>query len=107
MNQLFNVPDLHSAYRYSTHAFVDKVDVRPVQTADILAWHHAADAKKIMAGRPSKRADFVALIENQPVMLRLAAREHLERMRKQVDAALAGRTLISGTFGASSFVSEV
>jgi hypothetical protein len=106
MNVIFNHPGMRDEYRYSAHAFVPKETVRPVQTADILAWQHATDVKKIQGGdKKKRRKDFEALIDDQPIMLRYVHREHLETMRKQTDAALRGHPLISGRFGQWSFVS--
>jgi hypothetical protein len=106
MTKIFKNRDLKKGYRYSAHAFISKKNHRLIQTADVLAWHHATDVKKLLTNKP-RRKDFAALIENQPLMLRFIAREHLEGMRRRVDAALAGRVLVSGTFGATTFVSDV
>jgi hypothetical protein len=38
MNRIFSHSALRQGYRYAGHAFVDKQNVRPIQTADILAW---------------------------------------------------------------------
>jgi hypothetical protein len=104
MNIIFGNPNLRASYRYAAHGFVDKKEIRAIQTADIIAWQHAIDVKRMLKGQP-KRADFVALIKDQNVMLRYVTREYLQVMRKQIDASLQGRQLISGTFGGYSFVS--
>jgi hypothetical protein len=46
MNRIFKEPHLREGYRYAGHGFVDKKKVRPVQTADILAWHWATQMKR-------------------------------------------------------------
>jgi hypothetical protein len=105
MDRIFNHPNLRGEYRYGGHSFIDKQN-RPMQAADLLAWQHATDVKKILAGGTKKRADFLALIENQPMMLRYVSRDDLQRMRRQIDATTRGERLVSGTFGAHSFISE-
>jgi Protein of unknown function (DUF3800) len=62
MKRIFDDPRLKSAYCYANHSFVEKIEVRPVQTADILAWHSATQVKRWFNGKPSLRADFRALI---------------------------------------------
>jgi hypothetical protein len=63
MNMIFSQPELRSGYRYSSHAFVDKKKVRPVQTADIFAWLHANHFKRRARGEFKPRGDFKALVE--------------------------------------------
>jgi hypothetical protein len=64
MNRIFNDADFRQRYRYASHAFVPKEYNRPVQTADILAWHHVQDFRRYLDGRPRRR-DFEALLEGQ------------------------------------------
>jgi hypothetical protein len=52
-----------------------------------------------------RRADYDALIENQPWELRHIWREHMMVARGQLDAVLAGRQLITGMFGSQHFSS--
>jgi hypothetical protein len=66
MKRIFSNSDLKRHYRYVTHAFVDKKRVRPVQTADILAWLHANRLKRIQEGNYTPRKDYVALVEGKP-----------------------------------------
>jgi hypothetical protein len=61
MNRLFQNPQLRSGYCYAAHAFVDKQKVRPVQTADILAWQQATQVKRWLKNDHRMRADFRAL----------------------------------------------
>lgn len=61
MKRIFRHPNLREGYRYAGHAFVDKQQVRPVQTADILAWHWATQIKRWLNNNPDRRADFRAL----------------------------------------------
>jgi hypothetical protein len=106
MNQIFLDRDRRATYRYAAHSFVEKQCARPIQAADILAWQHAADVKKILESK-KRRADFAALIEGQPLMLRHIGRPAFEGMRSQIEALLKNQhhNLISGTFGGQSFVS--
>jgi hypothetical protein len=63
MNRIFNNPSLRTAYCYVAHAFVNKQKVRPVQTADILAWQQATQVKRWLKNDHSMRKDFRALVE--------------------------------------------
>jgi Protein of unknown function (DUF3800) len=75
MNRIFNNPKLRSEYFYAAHAFVDKRKVRPIQTADILAWHQATQVKRWLKNDPRMRADFRALTANTPHELFIANRK--------------------------------
>lgn len=61
MKRIFANPSLKQGYCYAAHAFVDKVRVRPVQTADILAWQQATQLKRWLNNNFNMRADFRAL----------------------------------------------
>jgi hypothetical protein len=61
MKRIFDNPTLRSAYCYANHSFVDKIKVRPVQTADILAWQQATQVKRWLNKDNRMRADFRAL----------------------------------------------
>lgn len=61
MQKLFESDKLRSSYRYVSHTFVDKVKVRPVQSADVIAWQWLKDRKNEAEGR-SRRKDLVALL---------------------------------------------
>lgn len=99
MDRVFKTPNLYREYRYEAHGFVPKTR-RPVQAADMLAWLHYTDVKNLLSREPrARRKDFIALTEGANVETRLAAREHLEAMRAQVDQLFAGRLLITGTWG--------
>jgi hypothetical protein len=104
MARIFNHPDLRHEHRYATHAFVTKEGARPIQTADILAWQHASDIKKRIAGKP-RRADFSALIDGQPWEMKLVGRNELLLARQQLDSLLTGRIQITGMFGSQHFLS--
>jgi Protein of unknown function (DUF3800) len=62
MKRIFKDRGLSNGYRYAAHAFVDKQKVRPVQTADILAWHWATQMKRWLGNDHSMRADCRALM---------------------------------------------
>lgn len=64
MNRIFKDDDFRRRYRYGSHAFVPKETNRPVQTADVLAWHHVQDYRRYLEGR-DRRKDFAALLEGQ------------------------------------------
>jgi hypothetical protein len=98
MKNIFDSPNLRSDYRYAAHGFRAKQCLRLLQTADILAWQHFSDIKKIISGK-ARRKDFAALIEGQSLELKFIRREHLQVMRNQVDDFVAGRPLLTGSYG--------
>lgn len=61
MKRIFDDPALRSEYHYASHSFVDKKCVRPVQSADILAWQTATQVKRWLKQDPRMRADYEAL----------------------------------------------
>jgi hypothetical protein len=61
MHRIFANQTLRQSYCYTGHAFVDKQKVRPVQTADILAWQQATQVKRRLNKNSNMRADFRAL----------------------------------------------
>lgn len=62
MKKIFSVPALRERYRYKSHSFMSKLDCRPVQAADILAWQQYKDFKRRSKGISGRRGDFAALI---------------------------------------------
>jgi Protein of unknown function (DUF3800) len=62
MKRIFTDRGLRDGYRYVAHAFVDKQKVRPIQTADILAWHWATQMKRLLNKNAQIRADCRALM---------------------------------------------
>jgi hypothetical protein len=80
MNEIFKLPDLRAQYRYLSHAFVDKKKVRPVQTADILAWLHGNLLKRMQKDIFKPRADYSALIEGRPHKVHIANRTTMARI---------------------------
>ena len=64
MNRIFRDARYKTAYRHNGHAFVPKETNRPVQTADVLAWHHVQEARRQSDGRPL-RQDFEELLRDQ------------------------------------------
>lgn len=79
MQDVFRLPEEREAFRYASHTFVDKRLCRPVQTADILAWHMATDRKRQSGGK-GKRADFVELLKC-PTIARVIDEEQLSEFR--------------------------
>ena len=61
----FDIPD----FRYRSHSFVKKRCVRPIQTADILAWQSATFRKGQLKNINKPRADFLSLARNNTVTL--------------------------------------
>lgn len=62
LNSIFKNEEMRRLFRYGSHSFVDKKKVRPVQTADILAWQAALYQKRYLAGGTMPREDLKALI---------------------------------------------
>jgi hypothetical protein len=64
MDRVFRDPHLRERYGYMSHTFVAKVDARPAQAADLLAWQWFKDHKRRKSGHPPEpRKDLLALIE--------------------------------------------
>jgi hypothetical protein len=63
MNETLDI----GAFRYASHTFARKVDVRPLQSADILAWQAALFRKRLMEGNSKPRADFRSLVARNTV----------------------------------------
>jgi len=63
MNAIFSNAWSRDFYRYSAHAFVDKKEVRPVQSADILAWQWRKNLKDRLSGIMKPRKDLLSLQE--------------------------------------------
>lgn len=57
--RLFSKPQLKTAYRAKGHGFYDKRKVRPLQCADILAWHWYTFSKK------TRKADITDVRERE------------------------------------------
>jgi hypothetical protein len=105
MTRIFKDQRLKETYRYSSHAFVDKEKVRPVQTADILAWHAATQIKRWLRDIPEKRKDFDALIAKTPHELLIANRSSVRDVIAY-HRLIRGLTVpdgITGQFGANLF----
>jgi hypothetical protein len=77
MNRIFENKTLRQTYCYAGHAFVDKQKVRPIQTADILAWHQATQVKRWLKNDSRIRADFRALTTKPRHELFIGSRENL------------------------------
>jgi hypothetical protein len=100
MNRIFKEPHLRANYRYVGHSFVDKKKVRPVQTADILAWHWATHMKRMLNNNSTIRKDFRALMEAPRHELFIANRKNLAGVIAY-QRALQGLPVdgVSGHFG--------
>jgi hypothetical protein len=105
MDRIFKEPRLRTRYRYAGHDFVDKKLVRPVQTADILAWQQATQMKRWLKSNAKMRADCLALTRKPRHELFIANRRtlggviayqrHLQRLPISDG--------VSGQFGATWF----
>jgi hypothetical protein len=67
LNRISLEPKLKRQYRYASHSIVDKMRMRGLQAADMLAWflrRESEDRGASLAGRPKRerRKDFQALI---------------------------------------------
>lgn len=62
MASLFKNQTLRAEFRYSSHSFVDKAEIRPIQSADVLAWQAAKDFKNAKEGSRPRRLDFRSIL---------------------------------------------
>jgi len=88
MQQLFESDKLRARYRYVSHTFVDKVKVRPVQTADVIAWQWLKDRKNEAEGRP-RRKDLEALLSVRHLYRHIDVDQHAE-VTRQILAEASG-----------------
>jgi hypothetical protein len=84
MNRIFT--DTKEWYKYKSHSFVDKIDCRPCQAADLLAWQWYKQAKRAEQGKTVPRGDLFALLEGPQHMVLHADARILQEM---VDAFCA------------------
>ena len=103
MNAIFANPTQRRDYRYAGHSFGDKKKLRPLQAADLFAWLNANQAKRVLRGEKTMRADLRALLTGRPLEGRIITRHDLINMRTQIELSLAG-TLITGKYGTLPFV---
>lgn len=52
-------------FRYGSHTFADKKCLRPLQSADMLAWHAVNNVKRALRGEHTFRKDFAELIKKE------------------------------------------
>jgi len=63
MEKVFRDPHLRARYGYMSHTFVEKVNARPAQAADLLAWQWFTDRKRSKSGKfAESRKDLVELV---------------------------------------------
>jgi hypothetical protein len=107
MHRIFSNRDLRAGYRYASHAFADKQQLRPLQAADMLAWQWGTQMKRWLKNDHQMRADFRALLEKPRHELFIANRKTLARMiayqRWTQGLPVSG---ITGRYGASWFWSS-
>lgn len=82
MNNIFKTPTLREAYNYKSHTFVDKVESRPTQAADLLAWQWYKDSTRRAKGATKSRGDLVALLSGTPHWV---IHSNAERLRVMID----------------------
>ncbi|MGC2223285.1 MAG: hypothetical protein WA624_13445 [Methylocella sp.] len=75
MNHIARDKEISVAYRYGSHTFVQKTEIRPIQTPDIFAWLHANHFKRVQKGEQRPRKDYVALIQDRPHKAFMATRD--------------------------------
>ncbi|WP_212758294.1 DUF3800 domain-containing protein [Usitatibacter palustris] len=63
MSAIFAEPLLKAAYRASSFGFGKKEEMRPLQCADIYAWHWSKRLKNLDRGISKHRADFNSLLD--------------------------------------------
>jgi hypothetical protein len=97
---------LRTAYRYNGHSFVDKKGVRPVQAADILAWHLSTQLRRVAEGKMSVRADFRELaytsLEHQFL---IPNRNQFAEFANALSRWAGDNPVVTGSFGQNAFLS--
>jgi hypothetical protein len=86
MSAIFKTPRLRSAYRYKQHAFVDKVQTRPIQAADLLAWQSYKAVTRLMNGIARPRGDLAALLQGTPHWLAHVSAEVMQGIVDNINA---------------------
>jgi len=91
MDRAATRPTWFKKFRYGGHAFKPKVELRPLQSGDLLAWQWHTDVKNTLDpnGR-SRRKDFAALLEKQKVWSKHFDMEEL--LQVTLESVLRGRT---------------
>jgi Protein of unknown function (DUF3800) len=88
-------------FRYHAHAFVPKT-VRPMQTADILAWQCATHIKRLLKGIDKPRADFRALTTaNKKSRIFIGTKALFERYRRDIQVLMAHTEAVNRSPAAS------
>ena len=59
-------PEVAAGARYCSHGFLKKQEGRPLQAADLLAWHYGNDWTRKMR-RETSRESFANLVMNAPL----------------------------------------
>jgi hypothetical protein len=105
MNRILKNPDLRAGYCYAGHAFVDKQKVRPVQTADILAWQQYTQVKRWLKNDYRMRKDFEALIAKPRTEIFIANEKTVGGViaYQRAMQGLPIKTGITGRFGPTWF----
>jgi hypothetical protein len=86
MHHVFEITD----FRYLSHSFVNKRLIRPIQSADILAWQ-AATFRKRCINKP--RADFLSLARSNTVTLN-GTKEMFDRLHARAREFMANPSLL-------------
>lgn len=86
MNNIFKAPELRASYRYKSHTFVDKLEARPTQAADLLAWQRYKAATRLAKGITKPRGDLAALLTGTP---HWAMHANADRLQAMIDAIKA------------------
>lgn len=63
MNGIAKSDKMRTKFRYGSHTFADKCNIRPLQSADVLAWHAITDIKRRLRGDEKWRRDFEELLK--------------------------------------------
>jgi hypothetical protein len=99
MGRIFDSPHLREQYRYASHAFVDKRQNRPIQTADMLAWLFATEYKRMRRGITTYRKDLQALIKGTDHRLFHYKPPPMAELEEQVARISRPPGALSGRFG--------
>jgi hypothetical protein len=85
MDRIFNAPAIRAHHNYKSHSFVDKVESRPTQAADLLSWQWYKNAVRVRHGRMRPRGDLLALFRSAPHYLIDVTEDRLQRLVQRLN----------------------
>jgi hypothetical protein len=90
MNLIFSHSGLKSEFRYKAHGFVEKIESRPAQAADLLAWQFLTECRRLAEGKELPRQDFASLVELRHHVL-FPNEQHLHKLNQTISNTVISR----------------